>query len=182
MTDVNDGEIELFLHTQGAKPRVATARSSETLRDLLARVEVIKEGDGNFHVFLGECAEALEETDEVDNGADQHPPADINLPLEVLELKRHRHVHVHKCRHVAVAVHFGGKTKHHKFSPATTVALATEWARKKFQLDPAAAAEYVLQLCDSSVQPRSDQYLSELTEAPGCSICFDLVKEVTPQG
>ncbi|MFZ3327502.1 MAG: hypothetical protein WA231_17175 [Methylocella sp.] len=82
-----------------------------------------------------------------------------------------------------VEVNFGGKTKRHKFSPATTIAVVTEWARKKFpNLDAAAAAEYVLQICGTTAQPRSDEHLGELVAAATCSICFDLVKEVTPQG
>jgi hypothetical protein len=92
-------------------------------------------------------------------------------------------VHRHHCRHVAVDVNFGGKTKRHKFSPATTVGVVTQWARKKFHnLDPAAAAEYVLQIVGTSTQPRSDEHLGELVGQTTCSICFDLVKEVTPQG
>ncbi|MGB8840128.1 MAG: hypothetical protein WCC64_03570, partial [Aliidongia sp.] len=95
----------------------------------------------------------------------------------------HRHVHCHHCWHVVVEVNFGGKTKRHKFSPATTIAVVTEWARKKFpNLDAAAAAEYVLQICGTTAQPRSDEHLGELVAAATCSICFDLVKEVTPQG
>lgn len=92
-------------------------------------------------------------------------------------------MHCHHCWHVVVEVNFGGKTKRHKFSPATTIAVVTEWARKKFpNLDAAAAAEYVLQICGTTAQPRSDEHLGELVAAATCSICFDLVKEVTPQG
>ena len=77
---------------------------------------------------------------------------------------------------------FMSKGKRHRFSPAATVAVATAWARKRFHLDPATAAEYVLQLCKSTEQPRADQHLGELVKAPHCALCFDLVKEVTPQG
>ena len=34
----------------------------------------------------------------------------------------------------------------------------------------------------TQMQPRPDTRLGELTKAPDCSLCFDLVKEVTPQG
>lgn len=175
-------EIELFFHAQGAKPRVVTASRGDTLREVLVRGEMIHEGQDELFVFVGECEEALEEADAVEDGADEHAPIDIDLTLEVLEIHRHRHADCHRCRHVAVEVNFGGKTKRHRFSPAATVGVATQWARRKFHLDSAAAAEYVLRLCGSTTEPRSDEHLGELVAATTCSICFDLVKEVTPQG
>lgn len=175
-------QIEHFLHGQGVKPQVATAALGDTLRNVLIRLKMIPEGKDETFVFVGECEEALKEPDDVEDGADRHAPVDIDLSLEALEIRRHRHVHCHRCRHVAVQVNFGGKTKRHRFSPATTVGVATQWARRKLHLDPAAAAEYVLQLCGTTIHPRSDQHLGELVTATTCSICFDLVKEVTPQG
>jgi hypothetical protein len=175
-------EIEHFVHAPGGKPKVAIAAAEDTLRDVLIRLEVIRDEPDGLQVFVGECAEALKEPDEVDGGADEHGPVDINLTLAVLEIRRHRHVHVHRCRHVAVEVNFGANTKRHRFSPNTTVGVATEWARRKFHLDPAVAGEYVLQLCGSSVQPRSDEHLGDLVQGETCSTCFDLVKEVTPKG
>jgi hypothetical protein len=61
--------------------------------------------------------------------------------------------------------------------------VVTAWARKKLpDIDVAAAAEFVLQICGTQTQPRSTDHLGELVPAATCSICFDLVKEVTPQG
>jgi hypothetical protein len=175
-------ELELFVHSQGAKPRVIKAPTGDVLRDVLIRFEIIKEGPDEFLVFIGECEEALAEPDETEDGVDKHAPVDVTLTVEVLELKRHRHIHVHKCRHVAVEVNFNGKTKRRRFSPAATVGVVAHWARKKFHLDAAAAAEYVLQLCNSLDRPRPATHLGELTQPPKCAVCFDLVKEVTPQG
>lgn len=175
-------ELELFIHSQGTKPRVVVAAPGDVLRDVLLRLEVIKQGQDDVLVFVGECEEALTEPDETEDGKDEHAPVDVALTVEVLELKRHRHVHIHRCTHVAVEVNFNGKTKRRRFSPAATVGVVTEWSRRKFHLDPAAAAEYVLQLCNSTKQPRSDEHLGELVEPPKCTICFDLVKEITPQG
>ena len=176
-------EVEHFLHAQGVKPKVATATLGETLREVLICAEMITASPEGFYVFIGECEEALKEPAEVEDGVDRHEPVDIDLTLEILEIHRHRHVHVHHCRHVAVEVNFGGKTKRHRFSPATTIDVVTEWARKKFpNVDAAAIAEYVLEICGTTTQPRSDEHLGELVPAPTCSICFNLVKEVTPQG
>ena len=175
-------EIEHFIHAPGGSPKVAVARSEDTLRDVLIRLEVIRDEPDGLHIFVGECVEALNEADEVEDGVDGPAPVDIDLTLAVLEIHRHRHVHVHHCRHIGVAVNFSGKTKRHRFSPNTTVGVATDWARRKFHFDPAVAGEYVLQLCGSPVQPRSDEHLGDLVQGDTCSMCFDLVKEITPKG
>ena len=52
-------ELELFVHGQGAKPRVIKASTGDVLRDVLIRFEIIKEGQDEFLVFIGECEEAL---------------------------------------------------------------------------------------------------------------------------
>jgi hypothetical protein len=175
-------EIEHFVHAPGGKPKVAVAAAEDTLRDVLIRLEVIRDEADGLHIFVGECVEALSEADDIDGGADEHGPVDIDMTFAVLEIHRHRHVHVHRCRHIAVDVNFGGKTKRHRFSPNTTVGVATDWARRKFHLDPAVAGEYVLQLCGSTDQPRSDEHLGDLVQGETCSMCFDLVKELTPKG
>ncbi len=174
--------IELFIHSQGQKPKVAVAGPHEVLRDVLVRAEVLSEGQEELLAFVGECVDALDERDEIDDGEDGHSPIDVSLTIESLELHRHRHVHVHKCRRVAVDVNFNGRTKHHRFSPATTIGVVTKWARTKFKLDPAAGAEYVLQICDTTKQPRPSDHLGELVDVTTCTICFNLVKEITPQG
>ena len=175
-------ELELFIHRQGVKPIVIFATPGDTLREILIGVDVFKGNEDELLAFVGECHEALKEPDDVEEGADEHEPVDVSLTAEALELGRHRHVHLHRCRHVKVEVNFNGKTKQRNFSPATTVGVVTQWARDKFHLDPASSAEYVLQICNSTDQPRSDKHLGELVEAPRCSLCFDLVREVTPQG
>lgn len=175
-------ELEFFVHVQGAKPQVIVAALTDTLHDVLARSGVIREGQDDVLVFVGESEEALHEPADSSHSADAHAPVDANWTLERLELRRHRHVHCHRCRHIAVDVNFGGHTKARKFSPATTVGVVTRWARKVLHLDPAAAAEYVLRLCGSTEQPRQDKHLGDLVSGAICSLCFDLVKEVTPQG
>ena len=124
-------ELELFIHSQGRKPKVAVARPHEVLRDVLVRMEVIKEGEDDLLVFVGEWEEALIESADTEDGEDQHAPIDVLLTIEALELHRHRHVHLHKCKRVGVEVNFTTGTKRHRFSPATTIGVVTQWARKK---------------------------------------------------
>ena len=174
-------EIEHFIHAPGGKPKVAFAAPEAILREVLIRLEVIRDEPDGLHIFVGECDEALAEVDEVEDGADQITAVDIDQTFAFLEIARHRHVHVHRCRHVAVEVNFG-KSKKHRFAPNTTVGVATEWARRKFHLDKAIAHEYVLQLCGTKVQPRSTEHLGDLVQGTTCSICFDLVKDETPKG
>ena len=175
-------DIEHFVHAPGRKPTVAMGAGEDTLREMLVRVEVSRQDAGGLHVFVGECVEALHEADEIDDGIDAHEPVDIDLTLAVLEIHRHRHVHVHHCRYIAVAVHFGGGSKRHRFAPNTTVGVATDWARRKFHLDPAVAGEYVLQIVGGTMQPRSDEHLGDLVHGKVCALEFDLVKELTPKG
>jgi hypothetical protein len=176
-----NSELEFFVHGHGAKPQVIHAALGDRLRDVLVRAGLLQEGQDDMLVFVGESEEALQEPNDVEDGADEQAPVDVNLTLEKLALHRHRHVHCHRCRRIAVDVNFSGQTKERKFSPATTVAVVTRWARKKLKLDDAAAAEYVLRLCGTNDQPRADKHLGELVGAT-CSLCFDFVKEVTPQG
>jgi hypothetical protein len=91
-------EIELFIHAQGANPRIVGAKPGETLRDVLIRIAVIDAGPTDALVFVGECEEALVEADDIENGLDNHAPVDLALTIEVLELHRHRHIHIHRCR------------------------------------------------------------------------------------
>ena len=174
--------IEQFFHVHGHRPRALLGAPNETLREVLIRLE-IHDARGDMFIFVGECDEALREPLGVEDGVDEHAPVDIDLTLEVLEIHRHRHVHRHGCRHIQVEVNFGGKTKRHKFSPATTIDVVAQWARKKFpNADAASIADFVLEVVDTKAQPRLDEHLGELVAASTCSIAFRLVKEITPQG
>lgn len=175
-------EVEFFVHGSDDKPKIVNGRSDEVLRDVLIRAGALREDDSDALVFIGECEQAREEPPETEDGADEHEPAEAGRTLHDLGVGRHCHVHVHRCRLIAVQVNFQNKKKYRRFSPAATVGTVANWARRKFHLDPATAPEYVLQICGTTAQPRSDTHLGELTKAPDCSLCFDLVKEVTPQG
>jgi len=173
-------KIEVFIHSQGAKPKKITAETHERLHDVLSQAGLPGLGD---LVFLGESSEALDEADDVDNGEDSHEPVNAELTLEHLHLRDHGgHVHSHKCRRIMVTVNYGGGSKHHKFSPATTIEVVTRWAKKKFKLDDQAAADLVLQITGTKDIPRANQHLGEIVASGRCDVSFDLVKETTPQG
>ena len=174
-------EMEFFVHTQGKKPQVIHAALGEPLCDVLVRAGVIQQGQDDLLIFVGESEGALHEPDGVEDGADEHSPVDASLTLEKLDLHQHRHVHVHRCRHVDVDVNFNEHTEHRKCSPAATVGVVTLWAKRKLRLDAAAADDYVLQLCGSTERPRADKHLGELVQDK-CALCFDIVREITPQG
>ena len=175
-------EIELFLHRSGHQPTVVNGRLTETLRVLLERVDVKPGGVDHPFVFVGECDDAVKASDGIGNGADVHVAADPDLTLDELALEKHRHVHCHRCRVIDATVHFEGKVLNRKFSPAATIESATRWCRANLRLDPAAASEFVLQLSDTTDQPRPSTHLGELVEHGECALSFELVKELTPQG
>ena len=166
-------EIEHFLHAEAATPKAVKGLPGETLREVLIRMEAIEKDADGLHVFVGEWDEALREPPLVEDGEDAHCPADLDLTLEVLEVHRHRHVHCHRCRHVGVEVYFGGQTKRHRFLRRPRL---WRWrpngraGSSGSYLSP--AAEYVLQRCNSTEQPRSDMHLGELVKAPDCGICL----------
>jgi hypothetical protein len=157
--------IEIFVHGQGAKPVLVAASSGEILRDVLVRAGIIPAGETStilVFVFVAECDEALREADDVEDGVDQHAPVDANQTLDALGVRTHHHVHHHRCRYIAIDVNFGGKTKHRRFSPATTIAVVTAWARKKLKLDQAAASEYRPLICHTANTPRDDVHIGTM--------------------
>lgn len=170
-------EFEVFLHGKERRPQVVNARPDETLRQLLERLDALP-GDGQY-VFVGEGEDARNDPDAA---ADTHAPADVNQALAELGLQQRRHVHTRTVERVHVAVHFNGKHHDRAFSPATTIATVTLWAKNKFQIDPTAGADLVLQLRSDKSQPRPDEHLGELLSPGSHALDFDLVREVTPQG
>lgn len=171
---------ELFLHCQGAKPQVIQAAPEEKLLDVLVRAGIVDKHQNDLHVFVGESDEVLRRPDDTEDRADSHGPVDLALPIDKLD-PQHRHIHCYICQKVAVDVNFGNQTEQRTCSPATTVGIVTTWACRKFRLDDAAASDCVLRFLGTDEQPRPDKYLGELVEKD-CSLSFDLVKELTPQG
>ncbi|WP_343613269.1 hypothetical protein [Novosphingobium sp.] len=97
-------------------------------------------------------------------------------------IKRGCRIHVSKCRKINVTVHYLEKTEERIFAPGARVKKVKAWAVEKFKLNHHDAAEHVLQLCNSTDRPATDTPLHELTKAPACSMCFDLVPEKRVEG
>lgn len=169
-------KLEVFLHLPGERPTVVPAEPTEILRAFLSRVDVGNDGAHDILVFVGECDHALTE------GEDSHQPADLDLTLADLGLDTHHHLHCSHCPEIDALIHFSGKELNRKFSPATTVEVATRWARMNLRLDGAAGAEFVLRLSDAEEQLRPSQHLGELVQGGECKLTLELVKEMTPQG
>ena len=173
-------ELEIFLHLPGKGPQVILSKPEEALGTLLSRFGI--ENYGEVFVFVGECEDALKAPESVENGADAHTPANFDRTLDELEMEKHRHIHCHNCPEINTTVHFSGKTLNRKFSSAATIEVATKWARMNLRLDQAAASEFVLRVSGTENQPRQSQHLGELVKGGECSVSFELVKELTPQG
>lgn len=84
--------------------------------------------------------------------------------------------HLHRCKKVEITVTFNGKTVHHKFGPAATIAKVKKWAaEKKFHMTPQDAGEHMLQISGTVIRPDPGVHIGTLTKCPDCKITFDLV-------
>lgn len=170
---MENASLEIFLHGKG-QPKVVFALFTESLRELLQREDALP-SEEQF-VFVGEADEERGQSEE-----DTHEPANIELTLEQIGFRQYMHVHTRTVRHVAVTVYYNGQEKKHRFSPATTVAMVTAWAKARFNIDPT-NGDLVLALKPSDVRPRPEQYLGDLLQPEEHKLEFNLVREVTPQG
>jgi len=48
-------EFELYIHSQGARPKIAVARPHEVLGDVLVREGIIKQGQDDVLIFAAFC-------------------------------------------------------------------------------------------------------------------------------
>lgn len=118
------------------------------------------EVEGDFYVFVEDGDEPLKQDDPLPKGKDGEP---VRL-------------HVHRCHRIEVGVTFNGVTKEHSFGPGTTIAAVKRWAAiKAFGMNPADAAEHVLQLAGTTDRPEPDTHIGSLATCPECRIAFDLV-------
>ncbi len=164
--------IEFFIHDGHQPPRLAKARGDELLEAALRR-EGITLGD-DIYLFVSDA--------EREDEAEEPEPVPSGLTMAAAGVKRHSHVHCHRCRRVQVSVNYQSKTEQRKFAPNTRIRRVRRWAQKVFGLTGPAAGDFVLQPCGSDVDAGLQQHLAEFVRDGTCSTCFDLSKEVTPQG
>lgn len=169
--------IDIFIHQAGEKAKITTAQPEETLATVLQRAGITL--DDEMHLFV---SHGDNEGDESDLDDDTVEPVSAGMTVAAAGGKHHSHVHCHKCRRIEVTVNFQDKVKSRKFAPNARIARVRRWALNAFGLTGPAASDFVLQLCGSDKSPRPNQDLAELVAPGSCSICFDLTKEVTPQG
>ena len=172
--------IEIFIHGPGIQPKVASVKGDNVLLEVLEAEGVPGVRDEGVLVFVDECGDALDEAIEIEDGEDKHEPCDARRTIAEIAIKSGTHVHVHKCRRILVTVTYNGVDKKHKFSPATTISTATKWAKRKFKIDP--TSDFVLQISGTKTVPRQNEHLGDLVIGGVCTLSFDLVTEVNPQG
>jgi hypothetical protein len=169
--------VPYYVHAVGRDPAVVEAAESDAVEQILTAAGFIPEP--RHHVFLGECADALEEPRDVEDGEDRHEP--------VKDLRRspndhgHRgggHIHCHTCRRVRVTVSYNGVEKHHNFSPATTIDTARLWAVSKFGINAVDAETLILKISGVVKPPQPDAHLGDLVRADGhCAVALELVPD-----
>ena len=101
---------------------------------------------------------------------------------ELLSSKKHPKVHFHRCRRIDVSVTFNGRTLQRNVAPSNTVAALKVWADDAFHIDPAHAAEHVLQLHGTIDRPLGTTHVGSLTNGHVCAVGFDLVPSERIQG
>lgn len=129
----------------------------------------VKKAIAKKHGLDGECVLFVEDADEA--------TADDSV-LGKHDSERELKVHVHRCREVKVGVTFNGKTVHHVFRPAATIAKVKKWAaEKKFGMTPEEAGEHVLQISGTKERPAPNIHIGTLANHPRCNVEFDLVPD-----
>jgi hypothetical protein len=93
------------------------------------------------------------------------------------------HVHVSRCRQVSTQVTFNGETKERKFPPAARVDRVFDWAvsKRAFDLTPTDAAEHVLQITGTNIQPDLADHIGSFI-GDHCTVALSLVPKIRNEG
>lgn len=166
--------IDFFIHDGHRPPRLVKAHGDELLETVLQREGVAL--DDGIYLFASDAAA------EFDDAALEPEPLPAGLTVAGAGIKRHSHVHSQRCHRVQVSVNYQSRTEQRMFSPNAEIRRIRRWAQKVFELTGPAAGDFVLQPCGSDVDAGLQQRLAEFVRDNTCSACFDLSKEVTPQG
>lgn len=134
----------------------------------------VREILGTKHAWAAEIALFAEDADGVIDGA---------LLVRDIEVATGTKLHAHRCRRIDVSVSYNNATVAYRYAPSATIARITRHAAiDGFHLSEEAAAEHVLQIKGSTVQPARGTHLGALVHHPECRIAFDLVPKVRVQG
>ena len=160
-------KIEVFIQPEGRRSvEVVEVPEDGTVRDLLAAAREkgieVEEAD----VLVEDAEEAL----------------DADLPLSEAGVGARTNVHVGRRRRIAVTVQFETGSFQHRFAPAQRVKHVLKRATKHFEIAPADAKEYALQLCATDDRPEFDTHLGSLVCGPEAALCFDLILKQRVQG
>ena len=165
-----ENQVEIFIQGIGIpKPKIVKVPGQGNVQNLL---DIAKEN--GLLPDIGSDAQVWLE--------DQEEPLNLSSSLKDAGVTRRSRIHIHTCRKIHVTVNFQSETKQHPFSPSTTVRTIKQWADHKFGLDEGTASEYVLQICESTIQPSEDIQIGSLVQPGQCRVCFDLVPRELIQG
>ena len=157
--------MTLFYQKEGSRQvHNVDVAHNEKLAELMARV-------------AGELGEALLVFEE---GCDGELTEEAFVV--VLREKRHPKLHFHRQRAVHAEVHFNGRVVSRHASPAMTVDALKKRADRELGIDPAHAAEHVLQLSGTSERPAGSTHLGTLSHGHDHRVSFDLVPNERFQG
>lgn len=106
----------------------------------------------------------------------------VNADLVILQVLTTRgrtpgnhHVHCHQCRHIIVAVHYGGDTRDIRVTPNQTMASVLTRAIAAYGIDPAAGADLVLRRPGSTEDLPQAEHIGDLHAGPSCKIELNLL-------
>ena len=169
--------VTILIHIEGRDMAKIDAAVTDALGDVLAKAG-LDDGKG-FHVFIGECVEALDEAEDVEDGEDSHEPVtDLGHSLRHHGIGHGHHIHCHPCRRVRVGVTYNGVDKHHRFSPAATIDTARRWALRKFKIGTVDGETLVLKVSGVEKPPLPDTHLGDLVKAHHhCELVLELVPD-----
>lgn len=174
---MNTETIAVFIHLAGEKPQIAKLQPTDTLAEALQRAGIALDEQMQLFISHGDTDEGDADTDE--DALDAVPSA---TTVAAAGIKHHSHVHCHRCRRIEVSVNFQGQTQIRMFVPNSRIARVRRWAQRVFRLTGPSAGDFTLQVCGSDLGTRPNQDLAEFVVPGTCSACFDLTKELTPQG
>ena len=137
-------------------------------------VAVLRELLGNKHGWPLETVLFAEDVDD---------ELDVAVLVREFEIQAGTKIHAHRCRKIDVSVSYNGVSLPYVYAPSATIARVKRHAAiEGFHLSEEAAAEHVLQIKGSTVQPAPGTHIGALVRHPECRIAFDLIPKHRVQG